>query len=158
MDVTGQRGYDSETDLQVYFHPNLVPSQPLYLYGSQYPGGKIINYYAFNVPASGPGFDSEGDTPRNYARGFGAWQTNFAVRREFPIHERLHLQFRAEAFNLFNHPSFSGITNHWTYGPYNPQCLCGFGAAAGTLNQYGGGNLSPLYATGGPVLCRLRSN
>lgn len=43
-------------------------------------------------------------------RGFGAWQQDFAVRRDFPIYERLKLQFRAEAFNIFNHPSF-GLIN-----------------------------------------------
>ena len=140
---------DTGTQAEVRYHPNLVPGQPLYLYGSQYPGGKIINYDAFNVPTSGPGFDSEGDTPRNYARGFGAWQTNFAVRREFPIHERLRLQFRAEAFNLFNHTSFGYVTPYLSYGPYSPERTYGFGAAQNTLNNSVGG-LNALYQTGGP--------
>jgi len=137
---------------QIQFHPNLVPGQPLYLYGPQYPGGRIINYNAFNIPSSGPGFDSEGDTPRNYARGFGAWQMNFAIRREFPIHERLHLQFRAEAFNLFNHASFSGINNNLSDGPWNPHNFYGFGGASGTLNTTlgNGEGLNALYQTGGP--------
>lgn len=150
VDIVGNTHViDSGTATNVNYHPNLVPGQPLYLYGSQYPGGKAINYYAFNVPTSGPGFDSEGDTPRNYARGFGAFQTNFAVRREFPIRDRLHLQFRAEAFNLFNHPNFGSVYNYLSYGPYNPQTLFGFGAAGSTLNSSIGG-LNPLYQTGGP--------
>ncbi|MGD0732984.1 MAG: TonB-dependent receptor, partial [Terracidiphilus sp.] len=127
VDVIGNEAFDPAMGGNIQFHPNLVPGQPLYLNGSQYPGGKIINYNSFNVPASGPGFDSEGSTPRNYARGFGAWQINIAVRREFPIHERLHLQFRAEAFNLFNHPSFSSINNYWPAGPWNSQNVYGFG-------------------------------
>ena len=61
-----------------------------------------------------------GDAPRNFLRGFGAWQMDIAVRREFPIHERLKVQFRAEAFNIFNHPNFGFI---------NPNC----GGAPGTL-------------------------
>jgi hypothetical protein len=149
VDVIGNEAFDPAMGGNIQFHPNLVPGQPLYLNGSQYPGGKIINYNSFNVPASGPGFDSEGSTPRNYARGFGAWQINIAVRREFPIHERLHLQFRAEAFNLFNHPSFSSINNYWPAGPWNSQNVYGFGASSGTLNNNVGG-LNSLYQTGGP--------
>jgi Carboxypeptidase regulatory-like domain/TonB-dependent Receptor Plug Domain/TonB dependent receptor len=154
VDVVGGFNTDPGTGANVYFHPNLVPGESLYLYGSQYPGGKIINYDAFNVPTSGPGFDSEGDTPRNYARGLGSWQVNFAVRRDFPIHERLHLQFRAEAFNLFNHPSFSALNNYWSQGPWNSQGLYGFGGAEGSLNNSLGG-LNALYQTGGPRSLQL---
>jgi hypothetical protein len=152
VDVFGNQINDPLTGGFVTIRPNLVPGQPLYVYGSQYPGGRIINYDAFNVPASGPGFDSQGNTPRNYARGFGARQMDFAIRREFPIHERLHLQFRAEAFNLFNHPSFGSVNNNWFSGPVIPGCFgCGFGEAGSTLNQYGqSSNLNSLYASGGP--------
>jgi Carboxypeptidase regulatory-like domain/TonB dependent receptor len=151
VDIVGGYGLEPGTGASVRFHPNLVPGPSLYMYGSQYPGGKIINYDAFTVPTSGPGFDSEGDTPRNYARGFGAWQMNFAIRRDFPIHERLHLQFRVEAFNLFNHPSFAGINYYWPSGPFNPSCLgCGFGGAGSTLNNSTGNGLNALYQIGGP--------
>ena len=47
-----------------------------------------------------------GLAPRNFVRGFGAWQMDLAIRREFPIYEGLKVQFRAEAFNIFNHPNF----------------------------------------------------
>jgi hypothetical protein len=81
---------------------------------------------------------------------------NFALRREFPIHERLHLQFRAEAFNLFNQPSFSGINNQLSGGPWNPERLYGFGGATTTLNNNGAaGNLNSLYPSGGPRSLQL---
>ena len=150
VDIIGNSDYDPTTGAYVNFHPNLVPGQPLYLYGSQYPGGKIINYNAFSVPTSGPGFDSEGDTPRNYARGFGAWQVNFAIRRDFPIHERLHLQFRAEAFNLLNHPNFGPPVSYLSSGPYNPAIYYGFGAASSMLNGSLGNAVGSLYEIGGP--------
>ena len=84
---------------------------------------------------------AQGNAPRNFLRGFGAWQMDLAVRREFPIHERLTLQFRAEAFNVFNHPNF-GFINPTIDSPQ-------FGQARATLAQ-SLGNLSGLYQMGGP--------
>jgi len=126
---------------------NVVPGEPVYLYGSscaavymngrECPGGRAINPNAFALPPSG----QVGDAPRNLARGFGAWQMDLAIRREFPIHERLKLQFRAEAFNVFNHPNFGLIDQHFG----DPT----FGQATGTLAS-SLGILSPLYQLGGP--------
>jgi hypothetical protein len=116
---------------------DIKPGVPVYLYGGQFPGGQEINPAAFTKPASG----FVGDAPRNFARGLGAWQMDFAVRREFPIHERLKLQFRAEAFNVFNHPNFGTING--VFGQAT------FGQATKTLAQ-SLGILSPLYQAGGP--------
>jgi hypothetical protein len=58
------------------------------------------------------------------------------------------LQFRAEAFNLFNHPAFGSIYNQLADGPQL------FGQAYGTLNSSLGG-LNPLYQTGGPRSLQL---
>jgi Carboxypeptidase regulatory-like domain/TonB dependent receptor-like, beta-barrel/TonB-dependent Receptor Plug Domain len=131
---------------------NLVPGQPIYLYGSRCasalqglgdlmagqgcPGGRAINPNAFVTVDSGLG-----SAPRNFARGFGAWQMDLAVRRDFPIHERLQLQFRVEAFNILNHPNFG------TINPYFGQTTFGQ-ATAGLASSLG--VLSPLYQQGGP--------
>ena len=120
---------------------DLVGAQPLYDYG-QFPGGRRINPEAFALPAA----DQVGSAPRNFVRGFGAWQMDLAIRREFPLHEALKLQLRAEAFNIFNHPNF-GTINSTHCAASDP--LCTFGQATSTLAQSLGG-LSPLYQLGGP--------
>jgi hypothetical protein len=137
----GNSYFDPATEHLVPGALNIVSGVSIYLYGPQYPGGREINPDAFS-PAQ-PG--QAGDAPRNFARGFGAWQMDLAVRREFPIYERLKLQFRAEAFNAFNHPSF-GLINA-AYCSAGPGCT--FGQATGTLAQ-SLGVLSPLYQMGGP--------
>ena len=96
----------------------------------------MINPQAFTNVSSGLG-----DAPRNFARGFDAVQMDMAVRREFPIYERLKLQFRAEAFNIFNHPSFGTVNS--SFGQAT------FGQATATLAS-SLGVLNPLYQMGGP--------
>jgi Carboxypeptidase regulatory-like domain/TonB dependent receptor len=138
--LNGQSVTDPET-LQRYFTGlDLVAGEAPYIYGSEFPGGKSINPSAFSLPAAG----QIGDAPRNFVRGFGAWQTDFALRRDFPLHENLKLQFRAEAFNILNHPNFGTINP--SYCPEGPSCT--FGQATATLAQSLGG-LSPLYQLGG---------
>jgi hypothetical protein len=48
-----------------------------------------------------------GNAGRNLLHGPGAETVNFSVFRNFPIRERLTLQFRFETFALFNHANFS---------------------------------------------------
>jgi hypothetical protein len=138
---------------------DIVPNQPLYLYGASCdqafqgaflpggcPGGRAINPAAF-TPGSGAGTAS-----RNIARGFGAWQMNIGVRREFPIYEQLKLQFRAEAFNIFNHPNFGTISSFYcSPDPNNANFYfpgCNFGQATQSLSSSLGVE-SALYAMGG---------
>jgi len=146
--------------------PDLVPGTPLYLYGSQYPGGKSLNQAAFTDPptaSTGCPFACparQGNTSRNFLRGFGATQWDFAVHRVFPIHEALKLQFRAEMFNVLNHPNFGQPS-----GCFGLACTQPFGVATVILAQYlngatigsnvGGGALSPLYQLGGPRSIQL---
>jgi hypothetical protein len=141
VNLVGPSYTDPGTGQLVQSELNFVPGMPIYLYGAQFPGGREINPGAF-TPAQ-PG--EVGDAPRNFARGFDAWQMDLSVRRKFRIHERLNLQLRAEAFNIFNHPNF-GLVNA-TYCPGGPGCT--FGQATATLAQ-SLGILSPLYQMGGP--------
>jgi hypothetical protein len=47
-----------------------------------------------------------GNSGRNTLRGPGLWDVNFSMAKTFSWRERLHLQVRADASNVFNHPSF----------------------------------------------------
>lgn len=150
--LTGDTTFDPATGNEFYSGLNLVPGEPIYLYGSNCasllqglgdlpsgkacPGGRAINPNAFTAPSSGLG-----NAPRNFVRGFGAWQMDLAVRREFPIYENLRIQFRAEAFNVFNHPDFGYINPMFGQNT--------FGQATGTLASTLG-ILNPLYQMGGP--------
>lgn len=51
----------------------------------------------------GTGF---GNAPKNFMTGPGFWNADFALAKAIPIRERLRAEFRAELFNLFNHPNF----------------------------------------------------
>ena len=119
-----------------YLGLNLVENQPLYLRGPQYPGGRAINPAAFSLPETGVA----GNAPRNFVRGFGEAQINLAARREFHLHEGLRMQFRAETFNLLNHPNFGLVDPTYTDAT--------FGEATQMLNQ-SLGTVAAQYQQGG---------
>jgi hypothetical protein len=127
--------------------PDLVPGQRFWISDGTAPGGKYINVNAFTAPPVG----QTGDFPRNALRNFGMEQTDLALRRRFEISERVKLDFRAEYFNVFNHPMFA-------IAPYDVFTSgANFGRATETLNEYlgagfgyEGGTIAPQYAVGGP--------
>jgi hypothetical protein len=116
---------------------DLVPNQPIYLHLPGIPGGRQVNPAAFATPTG----NQDGNAPRNFVRGFCATQVNFAARREFRLRENVALQFRAEAFNVLNHPNFGLIDATLTDKT--------FGQATKTLSQ-SLGTVSSLYQMGGP--------
>ncbi|MFZ1974721.1 MAG: TonB-dependent receptor [Candidatus Acidiferrales bacterium] len=139
--------------------PDIVPDMPLYLHGPQYPGGKALNPAAFTSPPTDSSGNPlrQGDLGRNALRGFGAAQWDFAVHRDFPIHEGIKLQFRAEMFNVLNHPNFGPpIGDLQSPTSINSQ----FGVSTETLAQSlggtaGVGGFSSLYQVGGPRSIQL---
>jgi hypothetical protein len=150
--LNGNTYVDPITGKNLHAGLNFDPSQPVYVYGANCatvynnglpcPGGRAINPSAFaNVSTSA------GNAPRNFVRGFGAWQMNLGVRREFSIYEHLKLQFRAEAFNVFNHPNFGVIFPFYCNPAVNSGCV--FGQATEILAA-SLGTLSSLYQMGGP--------
>jgi hypothetical protein len=64
-----------------------------------------FNTAAFALPAIG----TFGNASNGAVRGPGLVNWDFALSKQFPIHEAVNLRFRAQFFNIFNHPSFSGV-------------------------------------------------
>ena len=80
--------------------PDFVPGQSLYS------APRTINNW-FNLAAfATPAVDTWGNLGRNIGRGPGYYEIDTALEREIPLTERLKLEVRAEAFNLFNHPIY----------------------------------------------------
>jgi len=145
-------GAPFDTGISADLRPDVVPGQSFYLSGSQYPGGKAFNPAAFTDPPTDPNTGNplrQGTLPRNALRGFGASQWDFAIHRDFPIHDALKLQFRAEMFNVVNHPNFGPPLHNFGES--------GFGVSQQMLgrslvgsNSLGAGGLNSLYQIGGP--------
>jgi hypothetical protein len=139
------------------FRPDLVQSVPLYLDDPAVGGGRRINKAAFAIPIG-----RQGTLGRNSLRGFSVTQMDFALRRQFNLSERVNLQFKAEAFNIFNHPNFgdpNGLLGTVSgTGALLANSLFGqstqmLGRSLGTGGVTGGFN--PLYQIGGPRSIQL---
>jgi len=61
-----------------------------------------INPAAFAIPAPG----TFGNAPRNAVRGPSTWQADFGLSKQIALSEQIHLDFRAEAFNILNRPQY----------------------------------------------------
>lgn len=103
-------GYSATSQQQisnlVSARPSLVPGQSIYLNS-----GNPINYLnpaAFAVPDYTQPF---GNTPRNMAVTPFFYDTDFGVHKNFTVTESRYVQFRAEAFNLFNRTNFSSVSS-----------------------------------------------
>jgi hypothetical protein len=122
--------------------PDLVTNVPLYLDDPAVPGGRRINRAAFTIPTG-----RQGTLGRNALRGFPLWQLDVALRRQFILTERVNLLFRAEVFNLFNHPNFGdpiAQLNQQQFGVSDRMFGRGLGAGGSS------GGFNPLYQIGGP--------
>jgi hypothetical protein len=75
-----------------------------------------------------------GDAARAPVYGPRFVNTDFSLIKDFPIHEAIGLQFRAEFFNLFNHPHFflPGVAGT---GEQDINTPSSFGVISETINQ-----------------------
>ena len=141
--VLGNLFHDPVTGERFYSGADLIPGKPLYLPNGSLPGGRILNggpnvsVGAFQLP----GGASQGNAPRNMARGFAAQQLSLSLRRDIRLYDRFYLQLRGDVFNISNSPDFGYIV------PNLSDQL--FGQPTLSLNQSYGQSGS-LYQPGGP--------
>ncbi|MFN7923286.1 MAG: carboxypeptidase regulatory-like domain-containing protein [Bryobacteraceae bacterium] len=99
--------------LQAFDRPDLVAGQPLYV--SNRNPSQWINKAAFVSNQRG----QFGNAGRNILTAPGFQDVDFAVSKNTAIKEGYSLQFRAEVFNLFNHPNFGqpvNVVNNAAFG------------------------------------------
>jgi hypothetical protein len=92
--------------------PNLVPG--VSIYAANQTIDNWFNPAAFSVPAKG----TWGNLGRYAGRGPGYYEIDSALQKKFLLTERIALDFRAEAFNLFNHPIYSNPSGNLSSGSF----------------------------------------
>jgi hypothetical protein len=127
--------------------PDYVSGQPLWVPNHSWPGSSYnINAFAVEPTYNGTPGATIGTVGRNALRGPAYFQLDLSGMKNFSITERVTMQFRADIFNIFNHPNFTnpdgGIcTSISVFGcPPNSN----FGRVGGTIadadgTQIGGG-------------------
>jgi hypothetical protein len=134
--------------------PNLVSGQNL-TNGANWPNGNY-NPAAFAIPA---GFDgtwgasqNAGTTGRNALRGPGFFQLDMSGMKDFKLREGLKLQFRADVFNILNHPNFanpdSGICTAVTAATPTTPASCTPNTRFGLTSQTIADNMGTQIGTG----------
>jgi hypothetical protein len=127
--------------------PDYVPGQPLWVPNHRWPGSSYnINAFAIEPTYDGTPGATIGTVGRNSLRGPAYFQFDLSGMKNFAITERVTMQFRADIFNLFNHPNFTnpdgGICQSIGVGTCTPNPF--FGRVGQTIadadgTQIGGG-------------------
>jgi hypothetical protein len=87
--------------------PDSVTGQPLWVPSHSWPNTSYnINAFQPNPAYDGTPGENLGTVGRNSLRGPAFFQFDLSGMKNFPITERITMQFRADIFNLFNHPNF----------------------------------------------------
>lgn len=130
--------------------PDYVPGQPLWVPNHSWPNSSYnINAFTPNPAYDGTPGLNPGNVGRNSLRGPAYFQFDFSAMKNIRLTEWLTMQFRADIFNLFNHPNFEnpnpggGICTAVSAGPVcTPNAT--FGVTGQTIadadsTQIGGG-------------------
>jgi hypothetical protein len=104
-----------------------------------------------------PAFGGYGTMPRNPWRDQGFRSMDLSVTKSIKIVEKLNAQFRAEFFNVLNHPNFVNPNggpggNAATLDPSSAGTSTGLGYVSATPDQAGS---NPVLGSGGPRSIQL---
>ncbi len=120
--------------------PDVVPGvNPILSHWSPTTG--YLNPAAFQYPAG-----DFGNLGRNQIFGPGFWNADFSVSKNTKLSDSLALQFRAEIFNIFNHPNFALPTSQIVPGINSDGTINSGAGPAGLITQ------TPDVAQGNPGL------
>jgi hypothetical protein len=118
-----------------------------------------LNLFGCYVMGNGmmlpPALGTFGTMGRNLFRDFGFKNVDFSTMKNFRFTERLNMQFRAEFFNLFNHPNFAnpfGGQNGWGHNDPSVPGPGGFGCSCATPDVAAS---NPVIGSGGSRAVQL---
>jgi hypothetical protein len=92
--------------------PNRVEGVPIY------PADQSIYHWLNKSAFAVPNNFTFGNLGRYIARGPGEAEAAAALSKRIPIQERYIVDFRAEAFNVFNHPNFANPVANISSGAF----------------------------------------
>jgi hypothetical protein len=110
-----------------------LATDALALFGCYAQGGSVM------IP---PALGHFGNMGRNLFRDSGFRNLDLSIAKNWHLGERIHAQFRAEFFNILNHPNFAN-----PYGGQN-----GFGLNDPSAQPFGCGCATPDVAAANPVI------
>jgi hypothetical protein len=101
-DATSPLDYAGAGELQVNGDPNIGHSSKNFF--------SLFNTSAFTIPATGV----RGNSGLGTIRGPGQNNLDASLAKNFPIFDRFHAEFRADAFNVLNHTQWNGAQTYQT--------------------------------------------
>jgi hypothetical protein len=112
-------------------------------------------YQVGNSTMQPPALGTFGNMQRNMFPDFGFRNVDFSAMKNFRFGERVGMQFRAEFFNLFNHPNFAnpfGGQNGWGHNDPSAPGPGGFGCSCATPDVAAA---NPVIGSGGSRAVQL---
>jgi hypothetical protein len=136
--ITAQSGFANTVNLSSSFaglanRPNQVGA----LVRNSGSGKKAIgqaplySYSSFAVP----GWGTFGNSRPGVLRGSKEVAFATALNKTFPVTERVGVQLRAEAFNIFNHPNINSVNTSFNFVQSTNISSFGYATAAGDMRQ-----------------------